>query len=83
MQTFGPWAQQRIRLAADADHLELTWTVGPVPVQDGVGKEVISRLRSNIQNKGECFTDANGREMLCPGLIGERAAGQSWRKGSF
>lgn len=34
-QTFGPWVSQRVRLAAGARHAEFTYTVGPIPLDDG------------------------------------------------
>ena len=37
------WATQRLRLYHEEDALEVGWVVGPIPVQDGVGKEVIVR----------------------------------------
>eukprot|EP00932_Pfiesteria_piscicida_P000367 SRR837773.10358.p1 GENE.SRR837773.10358~~SRR837773.10358.p1 ORF type:complete len:789 (-),score=310.03 SRR837773.10358:64-2187(-) len=63
-QTFGPWVSQRIRLAKGERHAEITYTVGPIPVGDGKGKEVVSRFSTDIANNGECFVDSNGREML-------------------
>lgn len=43
-QTFGPWAAQTIRLWAGSSDVEIEWTVGPIDIADGLGKEVISRL---------------------------------------
>lgn len=63
-QTFAPWVSQRVRLAKDSRHLEITYTVGPIPIEDGLGKEVVSRISTDLQNAGECYTDANGREMI-------------------
>eukprot|EP00929_Paragymnodinium_shiwhaense_P067516 TRINITY_DN33975_c0_g1_i1.p1 TRINITY_DN33975_c0_g1~~TRINITY_DN33975_c0_g1_i1.p1 ORF type:complete len:1024 (-),score=239.94 TRINITY_DN33975_c0_g1_i1:389-3010(-) len=63
-QTFGPWVNQRIRLARDSSHAEMTYTVGAIPIEDNRGKEVVSRFTTDIQNAGSCFTDSNGREML-------------------
>lgn len=63
-QVFAPWVSQRIRLAKGARHAEITYTVGPVPIDDGWGKEVVSRFSTDIQNAGYCYTDSNGREML-------------------
>jgi len=63
-QTFGTWVSQRIRLEKGARHAEITYTVGPIPVGDGLGKEVISRFTTDIASAGECFTDSNGREMI-------------------
>lgn len=37
--------------------------VGGIPVEDGVGREVISRFDSSIKSNGHFYTDANGREM--------------------
>jgi len=63
-QTFGPWVSQRIRLEKGASHAEITFTVGPIPVGDAKGKEVVSRITTDIKNAGECLSDSNGREML-------------------
>lgn len=63
-QEFGPWVSQRVRLAKEARHVEITYTVGPVPVQDQLGKEVVTRFTTDIASAGECFTDSNGREMM-------------------
>ncbi|KAM9494751.1 LOW QUALITY PROTEIN: lysosomal alpha-mannosidase [Clarias gariepinus] len=75
-QQFSPWVSQVVRLYTESKHLELEWTVGPVPVDDGVGKEVITRLDSSIECVCVCsdgvgkevdgyfYTDSNGREIL-------------------
>lgn len=38
--------------------------VGGIPIDDNLGKEVVSRFSTDIDSKGEFFTDSNGREML-------------------
>ncbi|XP_036385660.1 lysosomal alpha-mannosidase [Megalops cyprinoides] len=63
-QQFGPWVSQVVRLYQDSRNLELEWTVGPIPVGDYVGKEVITRLDTNIDSSGFFYTDSNGREVL-------------------
>ncbi|KAF4094455.1 hypothetical protein AMELA_G00015200 [Ameiurus melas] len=63
-QQFSPWVSQVIRLYTESKHLELEWTVGPIPVNDGFGKEVITRLDSSIETEGYFYTDSNGREIL-------------------
>ncbi|CAN9510730.1 unnamed protein product [Ophioblennius macclurei] len=63
-QWFSPWVSQVVRLYTDSRALELEWTVGPVPVEDDLGKEVITRLDSSIQTDGFFYTDSNGREVL-------------------
>ena len=38
LQEFSPWVQQVVRLWAGARHVEIDWTVGPIPIADGLGK---------------------------------------------
>jgi len=64
LQVFSPWISQRVRLARGARHLEITYTVGPIPVEDGAGKEVVTRIGTELESAGECYTDSNGREMI-------------------
>uniref|UniRef100_A0A3Q0SVF1 Alpha-mannosidase n=1 Tax=Amphilophus citrinellus TaxID=61819 RepID=A0A3Q0SVF1_AMPCI len=63
-QWFAPWVSQVVRLYADSRALELEWTVGPLPIDDSLGKEVITRLDTSIKTSGYFYTDSNGREML-------------------
>ncbi|XP_063055152.1 lysosomal alpha-mannosidase [Engraulis encrasicolus] len=63
-QVFSPWVSQVVRLHEESRELELEWTVGPIPIQDALGKEVITRLDSSIQTDGYFYTDSNGREVL-------------------
>ena len=44
--------------------MEVEWTVGPIPIEDRIGKEIILRYDSDMNNGGKYMTDANGREML-------------------
>lgn len=44
--------------------MEIEWTVGPVPIGDNAGKEIILRYDTDIQSAGKYYTDANGREVL-------------------
>ena len=63
-QVFSEWATQTVRLNAGAKSLEIEWTVGPIPIEDGIGKEVISRFRTNVSSMGAFSTDSNGRDSL-------------------
>ncbi|KAM9313315.1 lysosomal alpha-mannosidase [Gastrophryne carolinensis] len=63
-QNFSSWCSQVVRLYEDRNYLELEWTVGPIPYDDIVGKEVISRFDTNLQTGGLFYTDANGRQIL-------------------
>ena len=62
-QVFGPYVSQVVRLYKSADYAEFEHTVGPIPVADGWGKEIITRFDTNIESSGKFYTDANGREM--------------------
>ena len=62
-QVFGTYVSQVIRLYKRANYAEFEHTVGPIPVADGLGKEIITRFDTNIESAGKFFTDANGREM--------------------
>ncbi|XP_058121283.1 lysosomal alpha-mannosidase-like [Anopheles ziemanni] len=63
-QIFNEWISQVIRVYAGQDHVELEWLVGPIPIDDGTGKEIVSRFESDIASEGVFWTDSNGREML-------------------
>jgi lysosomal alpha-mannosidase len=63
-QVLSPWATQVIRLWANATvSFDVEWTVGPIPWEDLVGKEVISRFTcGGWQTNGTWRTDSNGWE---------------------
>ncbi|XP_022977427.1 alpha-mannosidase [Cucurbita maxima] len=63
-QQFGPWVYQVVRLYKDREHAEFEFTVGPIPVDDSVGKEVITRLVTNMVTDKVFYTDSNGRDFL-------------------
>jgi len=59
------WVHQITRLVKGKDYIEIEYTVGPIPIEDGIGKEVVSRYTTSIQNTdGKFFTDSNGREFV-------------------
>jgi hypothetical protein len=46
---------------------EISFSVGPVPVDDNIGKEVVTRWTSSVSNGDSAptiSTDSNGREFL-------------------
>lgn len=63
-QVFNEWVSQVIRVYAEEQHVEFEWLVGPIPVDDSKGKEIVTRFYSDIQSDGVFYTDSNGREML-------------------
>ena len=50
----------------------LVFEVGPIPVEDGVGKEVVVVYKTEIQSNKTFFTDSNGRQLV------KRKRGYRW-----
>jgi len=63
-QTFNNWISQVIRLYENSESIEFEWLVGPIPIEDDTGKEIVTKYTSNLHTKGVFYTDANGRELL-------------------
>ena len=61
-QKFADWATQTIRLREGSEMVEFEWTVGPIPIDDDMGKEIISRFETDLSSDELVYTDANGRE---------------------
>jgi hypothetical protein len=59
-----PWIKTMTRVLTGLPYLEIEYTVGPIPVDDGRGKEIVTRLSSNIDSSGIFYTDSNGREFM-------------------
>ncbi|CAN1816166.1 Probable alpha-mannosidase At5g66150 [Linum perenne] len=63
-QQFSPWIYQVTRLYKDKQHAEIEYTIGPIPTDDGIGKEVVSQLTANMVTDKVFYTDSNGRDFL-------------------
>ncbi|XP_043260159.1 lysosomal alpha-mannosidase isoform X2 [Colletes gigas] len=63
-QTINDWVSQVIRLYKKKEYIEYDWLIGPIPVKDDIGKEIVTKYSSNLDSNGEFSTDSNGREML-------------------
>ncbi|CAL1274579.1 unnamed protein product [Larinioides sclopetarius] len=63
-QTFNPWLSQVIRLYKNSENIEFKWIVGPIPIDDQIGKEIITRFDTDLKSDGLFYTDSNGREIL-------------------
>ncbi|XP_074647600.1 lysosomal alpha-mannosidase-like [Tubulanus polymorphus] len=61
-QEFSPWATQVVRLRDNEKYVEIEWTVGPIPISDGKGREVVNYFQSGLKTHSMFYTDANGRE---------------------
>ena len=60
----GGWIKQITRLIDGKDYVEVEFTVGPVPIADGVGKSIFARYSTGIKNEGTFYTDSNAREFM-------------------
>ena len=59
-----PWIKTITRVMTDQPFLEVEYTIGPIPISDGRGKEIITQLRSPVKSAGTFFADSNGREFM-------------------
>lgn len=59
-----PWVKQTTRVFKNQPFIEVEYTIGPIPIGDGEGKEIVTRLCTPIQSDGVFYTDSNGREFL-------------------
>ena len=58
------WMKQIARASSGQSYIEFEYTVGPIPIHDGLGKEIVTRYSSGIENNGVFYTDSNGREFI-------------------
>jgi alpha-mannosidase len=45
------------------DYVEVEFSVGSVPIDDSLGKEIITRFTTGVASNLTVYTDSNGREM--------------------
>ncbi|XP_063630822.1 lysosomal alpha-mannosidase-like [Cydia splendana] len=62
--TFSKWTSLQLRLYVDSPVIELHWLVGPIPTDDGLGKEVFIRYKTDLEHDGAFYTDSNGRQTI-------------------
>jgi len=59
------WAcAQVVRVWAGASHADVEYTVGPIPWDDGWGKEVVTTYTTNLTTDATWWTDSNGRDSV-------------------
>ena len=67
-QQFGTWASQTIRLWAGSPEVEIEWTVGPIDISDGLGKEVISKISMGSISTTDAATTWNSNATWATGV---------------
>ncbi|XP_073060322.1 probable alpha-mannosidase At5g13980 [Primulina eburnea] len=63
-QTFNSWISQITRVYKEKEHVEVEFMVGPIPIEDGIGKEIVTQIKSTVGNNKTFYTDSNGRDFL-------------------
>ena len=59
-----PWVQTTTRVLTGVPYLEVEYTIGPISITDGRGKEVVTKFITPLQTSSTFFTDSNGREFI-------------------
>jgi hypothetical protein len=59
-----PWIQTTTRIRKGIPYVEIEYQIGPVPINDGRGKEVVTRYNTSVNNDATFYTDSNGREFM-------------------
>ncbi|KAL1438471.1 hypothetical protein MTO96_048082 [Rhipicephalus appendiculatus] len=63
-QHYTPWLGLVVRLFENEDTIEFEWSLGPVPLSDHKGKEIVCRFASSVQSGDLFYTDTNGRRSI-------------------
>ncbi|KAL4192151.1 hypothetical protein AMTRI_Chr06g170820 [Amborella trichopoda] len=63
-QEFSPWIYQITRVYKNKEYAEVEFIVGPIPVDDGFGKEVATQIVTAMMTNKTFYTDSNGRDFL-------------------
>ncbi|KAG4915573.1 hypothetical protein JHK87_053130 [Glycine soja] len=63
-QQLNPWVSQITRIFKAKEHAEIEFTVGPIPVDDDIGKEIITQFKTTMKTNKTFYTDSNGRDFI-------------------
>ncbi|KAL5724488.1 alpha-mannosidase [Ranunculus cassubicifolius] len=63
-QQINPWISQITRVYKGKEHFEVEFNVGPIPVDDGIGKEIATVFTSRMETNKTFYTDSNGRDFI-------------------
>ncbi|KDP22539.1 hypothetical protein JCGZ_26370 [Jatropha curcas] len=58
------WIYQITRVYKEKEHAEVEFIVGPISIGDGIGKEVIAKITTTLENNKTFYTDSNGRDFV-------------------
>ncbi|KAG9445828.1 hypothetical protein H6P81_011956 [Aristolochia fimbriata] len=63
-QRINPWISQITRVYKRKEHAEVEFTVGPIPVDDFIGKEVVTQFMTTMMTNKIFYTDSSGRDFI-------------------
>ncbi len=63
-QIYNEYISQTIRLYDSKRNAEFEWQIGPIPIDDNIGKEIVIKFQSDLKSNSIFYTDSNGREIL-------------------
>ncbi|XP_076898589.1 putative alpha-mannosidase At5g13980 [Bidens hawaiensis] len=63
-EQISPWIYQITRVYKNMEHAEVEFTVGPIPIEDGVGKEIVTQITTTMKSNKTFYTDSNGRDFI-------------------
>ncbi|XP_010249228.1 PREDICTED: alpha-mannosidase At3g26720-like [Nelumbo nucifera] len=63
-QQVNQWIYQITRVYKGKEHAEVEFTVGPIPVDDGIGKEIVTQIKTTMKTNKTFYTDSNGRDFI-------------------
>ncbi|KAM7276612.1 hypothetical protein ACFE04_018478 [Oxalis oulophora] len=63
-QRINDWIYQITRVYKGKDHVEFEFVVGPIPINDGIGKEVVTKITTTMNNNKTFYTDSSGRDFI-------------------
>jgi len=59
-----PWIRTTTRVLSGQPYIEVEYTIGPIPIDDRRGKEIVTRFNTPIKNGAVFYTDSNAREFV-------------------
>ncbi|KQJ88370.1 hypothetical protein BRADI_4g17308v3 [Brachypodium distachyon] len=63
-QQINSWIYQITRVYKGKDYVETEFIIGPIPVDDGNGKEISTEIITNMATNRTFYTDSNGRDFI-------------------
>ncbi|KAJ9676509.1 hypothetical protein PVL29_021837 [Vitis rotundifolia] len=63
-QRINSWISQITRVYKGKEHAEVEFTIGPIPIDDGQGKEVVAEITTTMKSNKTFYTDSSGRDFI-------------------